>query len=90
MPIAPPVAAAPPPADVHPVDAPAAQSDIMAPLAPKAPRPHGRGQLVVIILAWVASVAVLGGLGASAVLWRADIMAIWPPSQLLYGLLGLL
>ena len=54
------------------------------------PPPPRRSRRGVLALAWVASFAVLGAAGASAVRWRAGVMQAWPPSERLYAALGLL
>jgi hypothetical protein len=49
--------------------------------------PPGPG--LALRFAWVASVVViLAGL-ASALVWRDDVMAAWPPATRLYAALGL-
>ena len=45
----------------------------------------GRGAWI----GWVLSVLLLVGLAVAAVAWRGPIMAAWPPSERLYGILGL-
>jgi predicted Zn finger-like uncharacterized protein len=53
-----------------------------APLPPPGPR-------LALRFAWVASVVIiLAGLGG-ALVWRADVMAVWPPSTRLFAALGL-
>lgn len=43
-----------------------------------------------MLAGWVLSAAVILGLGWAAVSFRYDIMHAWPPSERLYGTLGLL
>lgn len=43
-----------------------------------------------VLAGWVLSVAIILGLGWSAVTFRRDIMQAWPPSERLYSTLGLL
>jgi len=43
-----------------------------------------------ILLAWAASLALLGFLVWAGIAWRAGIMHAWPPSERLYAALGLL
>jgi hypothetical protein len=40
-------------------------------------------------VAWVASFLVLVLAGWSAVVWRDDVMRVWPPSARVYGAVGL-
>ncbi|MFT8246930.1 zinc-ribbon domain-containing protein [Roseomonas sp. BN140053] len=79
---------APPPEpapDIAVPPPPAAFPRAAPPRAEIAPPPRPRG----LVLAWVASVAVLG-LGLAAVLvFRAPIAAAWPPAGRLYAALGL-
>jgi predicted Zn finger-like uncharacterized protein len=42
-----------------------------------------------VVVAWVASVAVLLLLAWAAYTWRSEVMDAWPPSQRLYAALGL-
>lgn len=42
-----------------------------------------------LLLAWVASLAVIVALAAAAYQWRAPIMQAWPPSVRVYAALGL-
>ena len=64
------------------------------PAAPDAPALHmlvkRLGQPHPILLAWAASLAVLGALIWAMIAWRADVMRAWPPSERLYAALGLL
>jgi predicted Zn finger-like uncharacterized protein len=53
------------------------------PTAEPPPRPGRAGALV----AWVASILVLVGLGVAAVHFRAEITATWPPAGRLYAAL---
>jgi predicted Zn finger-like uncharacterized protein len=48
------------------------------------PRPN-RG----LIAAWVASLLLLILIGAGAVIWRAGVMHVWPPSTRLFDAIGL-
>jgi predicted Zn finger-like uncharacterized protein len=41
-------------------------------------------------IAWAISLVVLAALVWGALVWRAEIMQVWPPSARLYDLLGLL
>ena len=73
----------PPPAEPIPVvPRPMVAADRMV-----EPTPRRRGWLVPAL--WAASVLILVGLGAGAVLSRDSLKAAWPPSQRLYGALGL-
>ena len=74
-PVAPP-AEPPPPAPPPPPEVPA------APLAePSAANP------LPLRLAWAASLLLLLGAGAAAVLWRETLVAAWPPLARLFQLL---
>ena len=41
------------------------------------------------LAAWVVTLALLVAAAYACFIWRADIMAAWPPSQRLFALLGL-
>jgi predicted Zn finger-like uncharacterized protein len=41
------------------------------------------------IIGWVASLVLLAAIGWAAVSWRGQVMAAWPPSERVYGALGL-
>jgi predicted Zn finger-like uncharacterized protein len=56
---------------------------------PPAPVVRGGAGAGVVVLAWVLSLAVLGGAAAACYRWRAEVMATWPPSQRVYAFLGL-
>ncbi len=87
-----------PPPDPDPP--PPAPTPLVAlrPVAPPAPAPPppppepaaepARGRAGVM-LAWLLTFAVLGGLGWLAVTRRAEVMQAWPPSERAYALLGL-
>ena len=51
--------------------------------------PARRASPVLVVAAWVVSLAVLGAGAAAGYVWRADVMAAWPPSQRLYAALGI-
>jgi predicted Zn finger-like uncharacterized protein len=53
-----------------------------------APQPPPRGRLA-LAAAWTASVIVVLGVLAAGYVWRAEIMAAWPPSARLYATFGL-
>ena len=57
---------------------------------PPAPRNDQR-RLVLLapIGGWALSLALLGMIGWSAIHWRTQIQATWPPSERLYAALGL-
>jgi predicted Zn finger-like uncharacterized protein len=82
-----PVASRPswPPPTTRPADR--LQVDI-GPQHPR-PRPASRRHAVETALALAVSVLVLCAALAGAYIWRAELMAVWPPSQRLYALLGL-
>jgi predicted Zn finger-like uncharacterized protein len=69
---------------------PQGPADESAPAPPSSPsRLAGRLQVSAVVAAWVLSLGVLGSLGWSAVHWRGDVMAAWPPSQRAYQAVGL-
>jgi predicted Zn finger-like uncharacterized protein len=43
----------------------------------------------IALAAWAASILLLLGLAAGAVVWRQQIMAAWPPSERVFVALGL-
>lgn len=55
-----------------------------APLPPAAPR----AGLVAPLLAWLASLLLVGGALAALWLWREEAMAAWPPLARLFQALG--
>jgi predicted Zn finger-like uncharacterized protein len=61
----------------------------LTPAEPPSEAARGPG-LVLAILAWVASLAVLGGAGWAALRWREAVMAAWGPSRRVYEWLGLM
>jgi len=61
----------------------------LAPADPPSEVARGPG-LVPVALAWVASLAVLGGAAWAALRWREAVMAAWGPSRRVYELLGLM
>jgi predicted Zn finger-like uncharacterized protein len=61
---------------------------IAGPREPEADLPPARGSRRAIV-AWVLTVLVLAAGGAAAVLWRAQVMATWPPSERVYSAVGL-
>ena len=56
---------------------------------PAGPRGPGSRRAAAPLAAWLASLVLLVALAAAAYAWRAPIMAAWPPSERLYGALGL-
>lgn len=78
----------PAPAAPEPAAPPSWVASRPAPPAPRPqppPQPRPRG----LRLAWILSVLVLAaGLGA-AVVWRDQVMQVWPPSLRVYAALGL-
>ncbi len=70
----------------EPLDRPAGPTP--APRTPMTRKPTAQGE-VAVLFGWAASVLllVLGIWGA--VMWRADLMQVWPPSQRLYAAIGL-
>jgi hypothetical protein len=57
------------------------------PLAATATPP--RNEALRAVMAWVASLAVLGSCVAAIIVWRGDVARIWPPSERLYSAIGL-
>lgn len=90
-----PVAPAPEPAARIPEAQPAARAVVpraaekLAPPDPPSEAARGSG-MVVTLLAWITSLALLGALGWGVVAWRGAIMAAWAPSRRFYDLLGLM
>jgi predicted Zn finger-like uncharacterized protein len=57
-----------------------------------APRPEVREtdrSRMVVLLAWMLSLAVLGGVVGAGYVERSAVMRLWPPSQRVYQLVGL-
>ncbi len=54
-------------------------------VAPARPEPRPKGLMV----AWVASIALLGAVAVGAYAQREVVMEAWPPSQRLYAAFGL-
>jgi predicted Zn finger-like uncharacterized protein len=73
----------PPPARPPPTRGPSQPS----PIEPVAADPPRGG--AALVLAWLLSLAVLGGAGYAAFLYRAEIMEAWPPATRLFAALGL-
>jgi predicted Zn finger-like uncharacterized protein len=61
---------------------------IPAPLEPMV-RSEPRHNNSALVLAWIASVMLLGAIVVGAYAGRQDVMRGWPPSERLYGALGL-
>ncbi len=61
---------------------------IPAPLEPMVP-PEPRRNNSALVLAWIASLMLLAAIVAGAYAGRQDVMRTWPPSERLYGALGL-
>lgn len=45
--------------------------------------------LAPALAAWAFSLCMIGSLGWSAVHWRTEVMAVWPPSARAYQAAGL-
>jgi predicted Zn finger-like uncharacterized protein len=73
----------PPPSRPPPTRGPSQHSPIEAVAADP---PRGGAALA---LAWLLSLAALGGAGYAAFLYRAEIMQAWPPAARLFAALGL-
>lgn len=58
---------------------------MLAPMAPARPRRSNSA----LTLAWIVSVLVLLGIVVAAYAGRQGVMRAWPPSERLYGALGL-
>ncbi len=69
-----------------PAPAPRIAEPATPPMADATPAPRSKGLLV----AWVASFALIGAILASAYTHREGVMRAWPPSQRVYAALGLL
>jgi len=95
---APPQVPEPPPATAVPPDIPAPEQPEAAasnPPEPEPPQPPaaaagGLRQRLPILLAWAASLVLLGALVWAMIAWRTGVMHAWPPSERLYAALGLL
>lgn len=70
-----------------PVQVPRAAEMLAPPDTP--PTAARRPGVMLAVLGWAATLAVLGGGVWAAVTWRGAVMAAWPPSARLYMLLGL-
>jgi predicted Zn finger-like uncharacterized protein len=94
-PVSPATPAGPEPAPRKPEPAPVTRVSVpraaekLTPPDPPSESARGPG-MVVTILAWVTSLALLGGLGWAVVIWRGAIMAAWAPSRRFYDVLGLM
>lgn len=84
-----PVPAPAPPAAPDPVAPEVPESAAVPTLMPAGPVQASRRGSGVIVLAWVASFALLGAAGYMAVTYRAALMQAWPPSIRAYAVLGL-
>jgi predicted Zn finger-like uncharacterized protein len=89
--------AAPPSADAEPPGRPEPRAKPLRPraeprLIPPPPtldeEPPERSRTGAVV-AWALTVLILAAAGAAAVLWRAQVMAAWPPSERVYAALGL-
>jgi hypothetical protein len=49
-----------------------------------------RDPRALVLLAWIASLVLLGALAWAGIAWRTSVMHAWPPSERLYAALGLL
>ncbi len=94
-PVPPPAAVVePPPPEPDPAPEPEVQTppplvaeSPPAPLVP--PPPPTPARRLPLLLAWIASFVVIAGALAAAIVFRAPISHAWPPSQRVYGALGL-
>lgn len=66
-------------------------------ITPNPPEPQppsaaagGLRQRLPILLAWAASLVLLGAFVWAMIAWRTGVMHAWPPSERLYAALGLL
>ncbi|MCX7381156.1 MAG: zinc-ribbon domain-containing protein [Alphaproteobacteria bacterium] len=89
-PVAPPVMPAPavPPPEPQLAERPEAVTEPAA-IVPGARPPGGKASRGGLPVALGVSTLALAGMLAAAVVWRAALMAVWPPSQRLFGWLGL-
>jgi len=60
-------------------------SDQLSDYQAQEPQPRSKA----LIVAWVASIALLGAVVIAGFVNRADIMQDWPPSQRVYAVFGL-
>ena len=84
---------------VQPRPAPAQTSDVPRVLAAEprpaaivdpatVPAPDKPAARAIVLAGWVASFALLGVMGWSAVNWRVPIMQVWPAATRVYAALG--
>nr|WP_294520624.1 zinc-ribbon domain-containing protein [uncultured Rhodopila sp.] len=71
-----PEAAEPPPAEPAPPATP-----VLTAIERLAAEPSPPPRSPALLAAWVLSILLLGAAGVSAVVWRADIVRLWPPSS---------
>jgi predicted Zn finger-like uncharacterized protein len=83
--LAPPEPRPPPLAIAETIRRPEPQWPFVSATAPSRPEPRPKGLMV----AWVASIALLGAVVAGAYARRDAVMEAWPPSQRLYAAFGL-
>jgi predicted Zn finger-like uncharacterized protein len=70
---------------------PRAEARLERPSPPPEPEPElpPRAAGAGAVAAWVLSLLVLAAVAAAAVTWRAQVMAMWPPSERVFAALGL-
>lgn len=89
----PPEPAAPPAPPLEPAARETPPAEVPAAPVVSGDRPNAsappRRAMLPVALALGCSTLVLAGMLAAAVLWRGALMAAWPPSQRLFGWLGL-
>lgn len=83
----PPVAAEPPPPPTVPPETPVLSVAPELRPPPRAAEPSATGR--ALAWAWAASLAIVVGGVAALVVFRADVMAAWPPVTRLFAALGL-
>jgi len=68
--------------------APAAQEEPAPGLRTPTDSPREERELVAPLLAWAASLLVVAGAVVALWVWRAELMAAWPPAARLFQALG--
>ncbi|HLJ64245.1 MAG TPA: DUF3426 domain-containing protein, partial [Stellaceae bacterium] len=75
------------PMSAPPMSAPMAQK--LAPPAPATPRPTPRRRSASVAIGWMLLILAFGGLAFSVVWERDEVVALWPPAEDFYALIGL-
>lgn len=89
VPPAPPPAPEPAAVPAAPEPEPEPPSAPVPPQGERHPVANGRSAQAALLPAWVASLLVVGGGAVALLLFRAQVMAAWPPATRLFAALGL-